>query len=207
MTGLLIISSIMATAQIDTNLVKDNPVELTSSPTEPQKSQKTPNQKKDVMPFIKKFYLGGTFGASFGDYTSITIAPTIGYSIKPSLQTGLKLYYTYSKQTISILTQNNEYEHHTYGFGTFLRWYPLKDLYLHVAPELINYQINESDNTGSVVEAKEWVPFFWAGAGYRKMIGKRTWVSTHVLFDLLQDKNSPFKQWEPNIVIGGGASF
>ena len=202
--GIFIFSFVIASAQTDTTLIEDKPVKIESP--EP-KTQKVPSQKKDAMPFIKKFYFGGTFGATFGKYSSITLAPTIGYAVKPSLYAGVKFYYTYSKQTISYLTRSEDYVYHTYGVGTFLRWYAFRDLYLHVAPEMINYQNNFYDASGSPVESSQWVPFVWAGAGYRKMVGKRSWLSAHVLFDLLQDENSPHKQWEPNFVIGAGTSF
>lgn len=199
LTGIVLFSSMLVFAQTDTTLTEENYVA--------PKVQKTPDQKKDAMPFIKKLYFGGTFGATFGNYSSITISPEIGYALKPSLYTGLRLYYTYSKQIVNYGSREESYEYHTYGVGTFLRWYAFRDLYLHVAPEMINYQNNYYDVGGNLVESTEWVPFVWAGAGYRKMAGKRSWVSVHVLFDLLQDKNSPYEQWEPNVVIGAGTSF
>jgi hypothetical protein len=166
---------------------------------QPKKKTKNENEKKSAMPFLKKFYFGGTFGATFGNYTSITVAPTVGYRLRPSLYTGLKVYYTYSKQK----SYGNTYQHHNYGFGTFLRWFAFKDLYLHVAPEVYsfdNIQLNGSSE-------RKWVPYLWAGAGIRKRVSKRSWVSVHVLFDMLNDKNSPFQQWEPNVVVGAGTSF
>jgi hypothetical protein len=205
--SLLLVATISSYAQTevtDTTIV----VPQDESYVEPKKEQRTPDQKKSAMPTLKKFYIGGTFGATFGKYSSITISPEIGYAIKPSLYTGLRFYYTYSKQIVNLGAREESYEYHTYGIGTFLRWYAFKDLYLHIAPELINYQNNYQDPvTGGVVESTNWVPFVWAGAGYRKMAGKRSWISVHVLFDLLQDNNSPYKQWEPNVVIGAGTSF
>lgn len=172
---------------------------------EPQKQQKKQkstakheDQKKSAMPFIKKLYFGGTFGATFGNYTTITVAPTIGYRLRPSLYTGLKVYYTYSKQKYG----GDSHEYHNYGVGTFLRYYTFKDLYLHVAPEYISYEYTTVDGSD-----REWVPYLWAGAGIRKKTSRRSWVSVHVLFDLLQNSNSPFDEWEPNVVIGAGTSF
>ena len=185
------------------------PVQTTQTPQETQPQQppqekqkqqaKNENQKKSAVPFIKKLYFGGTFGATFGNYTSITVAPTIGYRLRPSLYTGLKVYYTYSKQKFG----GDTYEYHNYGIGTFLRWFAFNDLYLHVAPEAFSYDYLQVDGSSN----REWVPYLWAGAGIRKRVSKRSWVSVHVLFDLLNDKNSPYEQWEPNLVIGAGTSF
>lgn len=186
------------------------PVQTAETPQEVQKTEepkknqaKNENQKKSAVPFIKKFYFGGTFGATFGNYTSITVAPTVGYRLRPSVYTGLKVYYTYSSQKI----QGEKYDYHNYGFGTFLRWFAFSDLYLHLAPEVFSYEYLTVDNNANVTSRKEWVPYLWAGAGIRKRTSKRSWVSVHVLFDLLNDKNSPYDQWEPNLVIGAGTSF
>jgi hypothetical protein len=179
------------------------PVQETQTAQKPQektkKKAKNENEKKSAMPFLKKFYFGGTFGATFGKYTSITIAPTIGYRLRPSLYTGLKVYYTYSKQK----SFGNSYEHHNYGIGTFLRWFAFKDLYLHIAPETYSFDTVQIDGSSE----RDWVPYLWAGAGTRKRVSKRSWVSVHVLFDMLNDKKSPYEQWEPNVVIGAGTSF
>ncbi len=172
-----------------------------------EKEEKKSKHKKSSTPFIKRFYFGGTFGATFGNYTSITVAPTIGYAIKPSLYTGIKVYYTYSEQKIRINKQEEKFSYNNYGFGTFLRWFLIKGLYLHVAPEAFNYQYNTVDQSNNVVENREWVPYLWAGAGLRKRTSKRSWISVHVLFDLIQDSNSPYEEWEPNLVIGAGTSF
>tara|TARA_B100000809_G_scaffold193526_1_gene192481 strand:+ start:20881 stop:21588 length:708 start_codon:yes stop_codon:yes gene_type:complete len=197
-----------ATPATEGNAEIEQPI-IVAPAQEPQKAQKqqeqtkkkgkNENEKKSAMPFLKKFYFGGTFGATFGNYTSITIAPTIGYRLRPSLYTGLKVYYTYSKQK----SFGNSYEHHNYGIGTFLRWFAFKDLYLHIAPETYSFDTVQIDGTSD----REWVPYLWAGAGTRKRVSKRSWVSVHVLFDMLNDKNSPYEQWEPNVVIGAGTSF
>lgn len=166
---------------------------------QPQKKQaKHEDQKKSAVPFLKKLYFGGTFGATFGNYTSITVAPTVGYRLRPSLYTGLKVYYTYSKQKYG----GDSFEYHNYGVGTFLRYFPFKDLYLHVAPEYISYEYATVQGS-----EREWVPYVWAGAGIRKKTSRRSWVSVHVLFDLVQNSNSPFDEWEPNVVVGAGTSL
>jgi hypothetical protein len=213
--------STIVEAQVDTNSTSNSPKETsletnplntqastapsatqekntTKNPKKPKSRSRNENEKKSLMPFIKRFYFGGTFGATFGKYTSVTVAPTIGYRLKPSLYTGLKVYYTYSKQK----NLGTSYEYHNYGVGTFLRWFAFSDLYLHVAPELISYEYTTQGQS-----QRDWVPYLWAGAGIRKRTSKRSWVSVHVLFDILNNKNSPFDQWEPNVVIGAGTSF
>jgi len=206
-TTLFLFSTLISFSQTENTDTTATELTKEADYVDPKKPSRTPEEKKDAMPFIKKLYFGGTFGASFGNYTTITVAPTIGYRLKPSLHTGLKFYYTYSKQLVTINRKEESYTYHSYGIGTFLRWFPFRDLYLHVAPEMMNYQQNTILNTGEVIETHEWVPFVWAGAGYRKMLGKNSWMTMHVLFDLVQDSNSPYRKWEPNYSVGIGTSF
>lgn len=176
----------------------NTPSETNNTQKQQKKQPKHEDQKKSAVPFLKKLYFGGTFGATFGNYTSITVAPTVGYRLRPSMYTGLKVYYTYSKQKFG----GDSFEYHNYGIGTFLRYYTFKDLYLHVAPEYISYEYATTQGS-----EREWVPYVWVGAGIRKKTSRRSWVSVHVLFDLVQHADSPFEEWEPNVVIGAGTSL
>jgi len=186
---------IVAFAQTDSSMVKTETVQ-------PSK------HNKNTTPFIKKVYFGGDFGMSFGPYTTVTVAPMIGYIINPKLHTGFQFHYTWAKHSVKTITGDKSYNYNNYGFSTFIRWYAIKNLYFHLEPELMNYQQNTIDSNGDVVnEDRYWVPYIWAGAGLRKMIGKRSWMSAHILFDLLNDKNSPYNEWEPRYSVGFGTSF
>jgi len=192
--------SIFAFSQTDTSQV----VNQDTTKTTPAKVKKP----KSTTPFIKKIYFGGELGLSFGSYTSLTISPLIGYKLSPKVYTGVQFHYTWVKHTVSTLTGDKSYNYHNYGFSTFIRWYAIKNLYFHVEPEFMNYQQNIVDFNGNVVDEKRyWVPYVWAGAGFRKMTGKRSWVSAHILFDLANHVDSPYKRWEPRYSVGFGTSF
>ena len=44
-------------------------------------------------------------------------------------------------------------------------------------------------------------------AGFRKPMGKRASLNVQVLFDVLQNDNSPYKAWEPFYSVGVGVGF
>ena len=200
LTIILIASFTLVYSQTDSTIVD-------SSNTQQAKIEK-PKAKTNKEPFIKRLYFGGEFGLSFGSYTTLTVSPLIGYRLTPKLYTGVQFHYTWAKHTVKTITGDKSYNYHNYGFSAFLRWYAIKNLYFHIEPEFMNYQQNEFDNNGIFIEEKRyWVPYIWAGAGLRKMISKRSWMSAHVLFDLLNDSNSPYREWEPRYSVGFGTSF
>ena len=195
----LLAISVIAFSQTDTSKAIADTTKIASTQN---------NKPKSTTPFIKKIYFGGEFGLSLGSYTSLTISPMIGYRLSPKIHTGVQFHYTWVKHTVSTLFGDKSYNYHNYGFSAFIRWYAIKNLYIHLEPELMNYQQNIVDGNGNVIdENRYWVPYVWAGAGLRKMISRRSWVSAHVLFDLVNDTNSPYKNWEPRYSVGFGTSF
>lgn len=195
----LLAFSIIAFSQTDTSKAYVDTTKAASA---------TNNKQTNKTPFIKKIYFGGEFGVSFGTYTTITISPLLGYRISPKLYTGIQFHYTWAKHTINTITGDKSYNYNNYGISTFLRWYMIKNLYIHIEPEFMNYQQTFLDSKGNLVSTERyWVPYVWAGAGLRKMISRRSWVSAHVLFDLVNDPDSPYKNWEPRYSVGFGTSF
>jgi len=195
----LLTFSVMAFSQTDTTKISTDTTNTVSTEN---------NKTKSTTAFIKKIYFGGEFGVSFGTYTALTVSPLIGYKISPKLYTGIQFHYTWAKHTIGTITGDKSYNYHNYGISTFLRWYMIKNLYFHIEPEFMNYQQTFLDSKGNVVSTERyWVPYVWAGLGLRKMISKRSWVSAHVLFDLVNDPDSPYKDWEPRYSVGFGTSF
>jgi hypothetical protein len=52
-----------------------------------------------------------------------------------------------------------------------------------------------------------WVPFLLVGAGYKQPIGSNASLYAEVLVDLIRDKHSPFKNWEPIFNVGAAVGF
>ncbi len=155
-----------------------------------------PKQKKSVK---DKLYYGGYINLSFGSYTMIGIEPMIGYKIIPRLSVGAKIRYDY----IQDKRYSETYTSSNYGASIFTRLVVFRGLYAHAEYAGYNYElynaVGESD--------RQWIPFFLVGGGYTLRVGKRSSVIAQVLFDVLQNENSPYKSWEPFYSVGVGVGF
>jgi hypothetical protein len=155
-----------------------------------------PKQKK---PISDKLYFGGYMNMSFGRYTMIGVEPMVGYKLIPRLSVGAKIRYEYiqDKRYAETYTASN------YGASVFSRLVLFRGLYAHAEYAAYNYK-NYYETGGS---NREWVPFLLLGGGYNLRVGKRTSVHAQVLFDVLQNDNSPYKRWEPFYSVGVGVGF
>jgi hypothetical protein len=163
----------------------------------PTQQQAPPAKQKSSVK--DKLYFGGYVNMSFGSYTVIGIEPMVGYKIVPRLSVGGKIRYDYiqDKRFDETYTASN------YGASIFTRLRVVRGLYAHAEYAGYNYknfnELGESD--------REWVPFFFVGAGYNLRVGKRASVFAQVLFDVLQNDKSPYKRWEPFYSVGVGVGL
>ncbi|MDX2432876.1 MAG: hypothetical protein QNK35_18195, partial [Bacteroides sp.] len=145
-------------------------------------------------------YYGGYVNFSFGNYTSIGIEPMIGYKIIPRLSVGAKIRYDYVQYK-----GNNgpSYSYSNYGGSLFARLSIIKQLYLHAEYAGYNYPIDY----GTDSEDRIWVPYLFLGAGFRQPLGGRASLNAQILFDVLQNENSPYRNWEPFYSVGMSVGF
>ena len=163
----------------------------------PEKRDQTPaNQKAEE----SKFYYGGYLDLTFGSYTAVGIEPLIGYKINPKLSAGAMVSYEYIR--------DNGYSGYTYkasnyGASVFGRYRVIPHFYLHS-------EFKESNFDSYYLIGQEnrvWIPFLFMGGGYSQQISRNIWMNTQILFDVLQNKNSPYKNWTPFFSIGFGVGF
>jgi hypothetical protein len=160
-----------------------------------QDTVKVNEQKKS--PEYSKIYYGGEVGLSlFGDVFRIRVAPLVGYKLSPKASVGAKVAYEYLNYSNSDFTANN------YGASVFGRYRVVPQMYVHGEFAYASY---ERQTFGG--SERNWVPFLLLGAGYVQPVGKRTYLYAEVLFDVLQDKNSPYKEWEPFVSVGASVGF
>ena len=147
-----------------------------------------------------KIYYGGGIGFSFwGDYFRISIEPLVGYKITPQLSGGLKLMYEYvndSRYSVDV-TSNN------YGASVFARYRVIPQFFLHA--EYAYYSYKYSTEFGE--SNRNWVPFLLLGGGYSQQVGKNTWLYAQLLWDVIQDDNSPYEAGDPWVSIGVSVGF
>lgn len=166
----------------------------------PAKTQaEAPAKKSD---WKKKLYYGGYINFSFGTYTSIGVEPMIGYKIIPRLSVGVKIRYDYVKYNGSGI----DYSYSNYGGSIFTRLNVIKRLYLHAEYAGYNYEnfdFYEVDGTTSRI----WVPYLFVGGGFNQPLGGRASLNAQILFDVLNNENSPYRSWEPFYSVGVSVGF
>lgn len=144
-----------------------------------------------------RVYYGGSVIVSFGDVNRIGIYPMIAYKFTPKLSLGAEVGYEWLKYDNFDETANN------YGGSIFTRYRLIPRLYAHAEYQMVNYEIFTSTTTSE----RDWVPFLLVGGGFAQPMGRNAWTYVEVLFDVLNDDNSPYEDGEPFISIGVGVGF
>lgn len=183
------------TIRVDTVLVQPVKTQPASQPVIVQSEQ--PQKKPGLNP--NKMYFGGYVNASFGSYTVLGIEPMVGYKLTPKFSVGGKLSYEY----ISDKRYEEDYSASNYGFSLFSRYRLTQRLYAHAEYSAMNYKLYDTMGESD----REWVSFLFLGGGFSQPISRNTWLTAEVLFDVLQNENSPYKDWEPFFSVGFGVGF
>jgi hypothetical protein len=131
-------------------------------------------------------------GGSFGNPSYFQLNPMVGYRTTPWWINGIGLNYTYFS--------TNANRGNIYGASVWTRATVFKTLFAHSEFEML--KLRAFDNTGITAEAT--VPVWLVGAGYNSG-GSRLRLSAMIMYDLIQDPNSPYNQ--PMIRIGGLFGF
>ena len=152
--------------------------------------KKTPRPQKP-----RRWFVGGMFGAGFSSYSSyVEISPIVGYRILPNLHIGTRITYIwnsyelYSGQRINL---------NHYGASLFTRYVFFKGLYGHIEYEALSFDYAELP--------REWISSLFVGGGYYQNIGGRGFASFAILFNVLDNIDSPYTN--PIIRIGFGGYF
>ena len=147
-----------------------------------------------------KFYYGGYLNLTFGSYTALGVEPLIAYKINPRLSFGTVVTYEYISDKRN---SSSGYTASNYGASLFGRYRVVPQFYLHTEFSEMYYQSRQSGGYYN----NYWVPFLFVGGGFSQQISENTWVNTQILFDVIQNENSPYKNWVPFYSIGFGVGF
>jgi len=166
---------------------------------EPSVSAEPSVEPESKPSFKEKLYFGGYANFSFGKYTVIGIEPMVGYKLTKRLSTGIKIKYEYIVDKRYSETHNTS----TYGGSLFARLRLFKRIYLHAEYAGYNYELYSEFGDSD----REWIPFLFVGGGFSQRIGKRASLNAQIVFDVLQDDNSPYGTVEPFYSVGIGVGF
>ncbi|HMT34433.1 MAG TPA: hypothetical protein PKC41_01165 [Chitinophagaceae bacterium] len=148
--------------------------------------------------------LGGNLGMNFfkKGYTAY-IAPTIGYSFG-RFQLGVSAGYNFYHEklayinSISNLPEDYPYSASDYNVSLFTRLALLGPVFLHAEPGYGFYKVMDSVSyeltTGKLVEhtSRFSVPYVLVGGGFAFPIGERVSFVIYALYDVIQNKLSPY---------------
>lgn len=195
--GLFFSASAQETTPTDSVQVVQPPADSIQVEQAPPPKETKP--AKEASPLKDKIYYGGSVGMSFGSYTMLGVYPMVGYKLTPKLSAGV----TFNYQWIQDKRGSTTYESSNYGGSIFSRFRILQPIYLHAEYAVQSYELYSFEGESE----RESIPFFLVGGGFSKKVGKNTWLNAQVLFDVLEDDNSPYKSWEPFYSVGIGVGF
>jgi len=185
------------------------PVCFTFAQTAPKDTVVSP-QPTEKQPKVNPWYYGGTIGFNFwSDYFYLSVNPLVGYNVSPQFSVGGKLQYAYindKSDERADVTSNN------YGASVFSRYRPIPQLYFHAEFAYGSYEKHTIisfplSHETKVESERNWVPFLYLGGGYVQQLSPNASVYVEVLFDVIQDENSPYEDWDPVISVGAGFGF
>ncbi len=187
---IIVTSSLLFAQQNDSTNVNEN------SKSEMSKSNNS----------VSRWYYGGEVGFAFSsNYFSIGFDPLVGYKITPQFSVGAKIGYAYISddryEPLPALNTSN------YGGSIFSRYRIIPQIYVHGEFAYWSYEnaINLTDD-GYDTE-RVWVPYLLLGGGFSQMISPNVWAYAEILFDVLNDTNSPYDEWDPFVSVGVGVGF
>jgi hypothetical protein len=135
-----------------------------------------------------KVYFGGNL--SFNIYNGIILAeisPFIGYKLKPKFSTGLGFKYMY----IGSISDDISYSY--YGPNVFSRYSFRENFFIHSEYEILNvYELRPLPFPNG---ERTLANIFQLGAAYSSSIGEKATVQILLLYDFINDVNSPYRPY------------
>src|SRR5690606_38511193 len=118
-----------------------------------QAGRATVGKKEEEERFTDNLVFGGNAGLSFGNYTYLLLAPSVGYKVNKSLIPGVGFIYQYAKinsvydYTSQRMIRVEGYENQVYGPKAFLNYIPTDFLMLGTQVEVLNHDVPVSVNS------------------------------------------------------------
>ncbi len=134
-----------------------------------------------------RVFTGGNLGLNFGTETYVSVNPTIGYRLTDKFLVGTNLTYTYYNDRFL------NYQTSSYGAGLFSRYLIFESIFAHAEYEVLNFEPAFISSNGLFILPRRWVPSFFVGGGYRQRIGERSSFNILLLFNVLDNQYSPYR--------------
>jgi len=148
-------------------------------------SENSYSQQKQRPAFLDKIFIGGSFGAGFGNYTFINVSPIIGYRVTPKLSAGLRLMYQYTTYDYYDYQdqRTKKYSGNDFGIGGFARFTVYGPVYLQAEYEHLNYDgLDYSGNS-----SRDSFDSFMAGGGIAQPVGGKAFIFLTAMYNFSYD--------------------
>jgi len=144
-------------------------------------------------PFKDRLVYGGGVILNFSNFgTALGLSPRVGYKVTDRYIAGVGLSYIYFSA--------DQYKSNNYAASIFNNFRVLDEVFLHAELEYGRTQQTQSTVLGEQKFNYEY-PALLLGGGYRQSGGGAIGVSFTVLYDVIQDRYSPYQQ---GLVYRGG---
>ncbi len=185
-----------------------------SSGNGPGRNQYAKKKKTGFDP--QRLVIGGAPVLGFGSgYLALGVAPVVGYRFTERFLAGVGLSYTYNRQKdFYQFASGDSYDLklHTYSGSVWARYLVFDNIFAHAELEQdftrYSYTADDPYNPGSF--RTEWInyhsPALLLGGGYRSPISTNASFVAMLLYDVLQDKYSPYFGG-PSIRVGVNVGF
>lgn len=170
-----------------------------------QEGQSDEHEKSD---FKDKVFIGGGFGAGFGDYTYVSVSPIIGYRFTNRLSGGMRFMYQYTTFDYIIGGVKEKYQGNDFGISPFAQFLVYGPVFLQAEYEFLSYDALYYDGTTTRTNFDS----FLAGGGINQPMGRKASFFLMVLYNFsYQNYNStdvyrsPYNSpWVFRIGVAGG---
>lgn len=148
----------------------------------------------------EKLFTGGSANIGFATgSTSLGITPQIGYSITNWLDAGINFNLNYL--SLKYYVTQDKVRQTTYGPGAFVRLFPVNFLFATGQFEYNSIHVKSIPNLGPTQKFSLDAKSFLIGAGYAggRERGGNTYYYLSIMWDILGDINSPYRDQYGNI--------
>ncbi len=157
-----------------------------------ENNEKQANEQKERKAFKDRLVFGGNLGGAFGTFSYFQINPMLGYKVTDWWVNGIGFNYIYSG--------SRGYTQNIYGPSVWSRAYVYQGIMIHTEFEYLTLNLRAPNGDSYNANAPVWL----VGGGYQST-GNGVGFGLLVLFDLLQDPNSPYIN--PIFRVGGMIGF
>ena len=165
-----------------------------------------------------RLFVGGGLGGGslLNGGFFVAASPTVGYQFTDRFHAGVSMGANFFRSAYPYLNYNTgaDEKYVESGFhyspSVFARYFPLDVVFLQIMPEYNSFKYYEQPdidfNTGRLIPIPKRLNMmsFLVGGGYAQRLGGNSYMMISVMYDLVQNPNSPYYR---RPIFGGGLAL